>query len=56
MKPSAPTKFVWLIALIIGIVGIIAHFVKIEFLTDINYWLLLGGFALLALGTTFKGI
>ncbi|MBN1413851.1 MAG: hypothetical protein JW973_02020 [Bacteroidales bacterium] len=56
MKPSAPTTLVWIIALIAGIVGIIGHFINIEYVSSISYWLLLGGFALLALGTTFKEI
>ena len=56
MKPSAPTTLVWIIALIAGIVGIIGHFINIEYVSSISYWLLLGGFALLALGTTFKGL
>ena len=54
--PSAPSKFVWIIGLISGILGIIGHFVSVDFLTTYNYWLLLAGFVLLALGTTFKEI
>ena len=56
MKPSAPSVVVWIIGLILGILGIIGHFFSVDILTTYNYWLLLVGFALLALGTTFKGI
>ena len=56
MLPSAPSKFVWIIGLILGILGIIGHFVTVDFLTTYNYWLLFAGFILLALGTTFKEI
>ena len=56
MKPSAPKSIIWIIALIVGILGIIGHFVDIPVVTDYNYWLLLVGFVLLAIGTTFKGI
>ena len=56
MLPSAPSKFVWIIGLILGILGIIGHFVSVDFLTTYNYWLLLAGFVLLALGTTFREI
>jgi len=56
MKPSAPKTIVWILGLILGIVGIIGHFVSVDILTNISYWLLLAGFALLALGTTFKGL
>lgn len=54
MKPSTPSKYVWIIGLILGILGIIGHFVAIDFLTAYNYPLLLAGFVLLAAGTTFK--
>jgi len=55
-KPSAPTGVVWIIGLILGIIGIIGHFVTIDFISTNNYWFLLAGFVLLALGTTFKEI
>ncbi len=56
MAKSAPTKFVWIFGLILGLLGIIGHYFKIPFATEYNYILLLIGFALLALGTMFKGI
>jgi len=56
MKPSAPKATIWIIALVIGVLGIIGNFVEIPFLTEYNYWLLLTGFVLLGLGTSFKGI
>jgi len=54
MKPSAPSKFVWIFGLILGILGIIGHFVNVDFLSTNNYPLLIAGFVLLAVGTTFK--
>jgi len=54
MKPSAPSKYVWIIGLILGILGIIGHFIAVDFLTVYNYPLLLAGFILLAAGTIFK--
>jgi hypothetical protein len=54
MKPSAPTTIVWILGLILGILGIIGHF--IPSLSMVGFWLLLIGFALLALGTSLKGI
>ncbi len=54
MKPTAPSKYVWIIGLILGILGIIGHYVSIDFLSTYNYALLLAGFVLLAAGTTFK--
>ncbi|MBN2215251.1 MAG: hypothetical protein JW723_13520 [Bacteroidales bacterium] len=56
MKASAPTTIVWVLGLICGILGIIGHFISVEVITSISYWLLLAGFVLLALGTSFKGL
>jgi len=56
MKPTAPTTLVWILGLIVGILGIIGQFVSIEGLSGISFWLLLGGFVLLALGTSFKNL
>ena len=56
MLPSAPSRPVWIIGLILGIIGIIGHFFTVDFLTTYNYWFLFAGFVLLALGTTFKEI
>ena len=46
MRTLAPSKFVWIIGLILGILGIIGHFVSVDFLTTYNYWFLLSGFVL----------
>jgi len=54
MKPSAPSKYVWILGLILGISGIIGHYVNVELLSAYNYTLLLAGFVLLAIGTSFK--
>ncbi len=54
--PSAPSKLIWILGLIFGILGILGHFASIDFLTVNNYWFLLVGFLLLALGTTFREI
>ena len=52
--PSSPKKITWIIGLSLGILGIIGHFAVVEFLTENNYFLLLAGFIVLALGTTFR--
>jgi hypothetical protein len=52
--PSSPKKITWIIGLVCGILGIIGHYVHVEMLTEYNYILLLVGFVLLALGTTFR--
>lgn len=54
--PSAPSKIIWIIGLIAGILGIIGHYTSIPVVTDNNYILLLAGFVCLAIGTTFRNI
>ena len=55
-NPSAPKRVTWIIGLIAGILGIIGHFVQIQFLSEHSFTLLLVGFVVLAIGTTVKGI
>ncbi len=54
MKPSSPSKYVWIGGLILGILGIAGHFISLDIISTYNYTLLLAGFILLAAGTTFK--
>jgi hypothetical protein len=54
--PSAPKKITWIIGLLLGILGIIGHYAHVEYLNEHNYILLLSGFIVLAVGTTFKGL
>jgi hypothetical protein len=55
-NPSAPKKITWIIGLIAGILGIIGHFAHVQILSEYNFELLLIGFLVLAVGTTFKSI
>ena len=54
--PSAPSKVIWIIGLIAGILGIIGHYMNVPVITENNYILLLAGFVCLAIGTTFRNI
>lgn len=56
MSPSAPQKITWIIGMICGILGIIGHFVTVEFISEYSFTLLMVGFIALALGTTLKGV
>lgn len=55
-NPSAPKKITWIIGIIIGALGIIGHYTRVDFLTEHNFVLLLVGFLVLFVGTTFKGV
>jgi hypothetical protein len=52
--PSAPNRTLWILAVIIGIVGILVHYYHVEKLSEYNYEMLLIGFLLLVLGTAFR--
>jgi uncharacterized membrane protein YbaN (DUF454 family) len=54
--PSSPKKITWAIGLIAGLLGIIGHYAQVQVLSENNYILLLVGFLVLAVGTTFKDI
>lgn len=53
-SPSAPNRSLWILAVIIGIAGIIVHYYHVDKLSDYNYEMLLIGFILLVLGTAFR--
>ena len=54
--PSAPNKTLWFLALLIGGLGILAHYTHIQELSKYNYQMLLIGFLLLAIGTAYRKI
>jgi hypothetical protein len=56
MKLSAPQVITWWIALIVGVIGIIAHLVTIPVLTGFSFWLVAIAFVLLILATLLKGL
>jgi hypothetical protein len=56
MKLNAPKKLTWWIAVVAGVLGIIASFVSIPVLSGISFWLVALGFVLLALATYLKGL
>ena len=54
--PSAPGTTLWIAAIILGVLGIIAHFTHINELSKYNYEMLLLGYLLLAFGTTYRRV
>ena len=57
MRLNAPKKITWLVAVVVGVVGIVGSFdfVKIIDIT-IAFWLVVVAFAILALATYLKGL
>jgi hypothetical protein len=57
MKLSAPKQITWIIALILGIVGILASLTTLPVITPaIGFWLLAAGWALMLIATITKGL
>ena len=54
--PSAPNQTLWVVALIVGLLGILGHYARIEILSKYNYQMLLIGFILLAIGTAYRRV
>ncbi len=55
MKLSAPTQMVWVIALVLGVLGILGKFATLPVVSEHHFTLVALGFGVLALGTLFKG-
>ena len=56
MKLSKPKVISWWIAVIAGVLGILAHFIKIPFVSTYSFWFVVFGFVLLALATFLKDL
>ena len=56
LKLSAPSQIVWIIALILGVVGVIATFVVIPTISAFAFWLVAAGWAHLLIATAMRGM
>ena len=56
MKLNAPKQITWWIALVVGVVGIIASLVTIPVLSGFAFWLVVVAFVLLLLATFIPGL
>ncbi len=54
MKLSAPKQTTWVLAVIIGGLGILSHFVAMTTISTYSFWLVVIGFVLLVLGTLYR--
>jgi len=56
MRLNAPKQVVWIIALILGIVGVLATLTTLPVVTPVlGFWLLVAGWALLLIATVLRG-
>ena len=56
MSLSAPKQIIWIIAVILGVLGILGYFIAIPFFSANGFWLVSAAFALLAISTIVKGL
>jgi protein-S-isoprenylcysteine O-methyltransferase Ste14 len=57
MKFSAPKQITWIVALILGVVGILANLASIPVITPaIGFWLVVVGWLLLVIATITHGL
>jgi hypothetical protein len=57
LKINAPKQITWIVALILGVVGILANLTSIPVITaEIGFWLVAGGWVLLLIATVARGL
>jgi hypothetical protein len=56
MKLSAPTQVVWIIAVVVGVIGVIAALGSIPVLGAYAFWLVVIAWAIFVLSTLMKGM
>ena len=56
MKPSAPKMWAYWVGIVAGLVGAIASYIDLGVVSDYGLLLLVVGWLVLALGTSFKGM
>ena len=57
MRLSAPKQITWIVALILGVVGILANLASIPVITpELGFWLVVVGWALLLIATLMRGL
>ena len=55
MQTNAPSFAVWVVAVVIGAVGLLAHFIVIPVASVYSFWFVAIGFVVLALANVIKG-
>lgn len=56
MKLNAPKVVTWLLALILGIVGVWGELMTVPLISDIHFWLVTAALGLMLLATYFAGL
>jgi hypothetical protein len=56
MKLSAPKQITWIIALILGVLGLLGVLVTIPVISGLAFWLVLIGLAVMLVATAVQGM
>ena len=56
IRLSAPKVITWVVAVVVGVVGIVAHLGIIPVLSGYAFWLVAAAFVLLVLATLLRGL
>lgn len=57
LKTDAPKQTTWIVAVILGVVGILANLTSIPVITpEIGFWLVAVGWALLVIASIARGL
>ncbi len=56
MNISAPKQVTFWVAVVVAVIGLIAHLVTIPVLSGLAFWLVVLGFVILALGNLMEGL
>ena len=55
MKLSAPKQITFWVAVVVGVIGLLASFVAIPVLSGYAFWIVVLGFVILVLGNVLEG-
>ena len=56
MRLSAPSQVVWIIALVLGLVGVLASMAVLPMFAAYAFWLVVAGWALLLIATVMRNM
>jgi hypothetical protein len=56
MNLSAPKNLTWIIAVVLGVLGLLGNFVTLPVIGGFSFWLVFLGFAVLAVATFVEGL
>lgn len=56
MQLNPPKQITWLISVVLVVLGVLAEFVNLGFVSDLRFWIVVASAVLLALANYLKGL